>query len=179
MAYIHQGPDLALDRNQTKIVPADSLDAAWVLVVHGGTAPDEDVKKWKLDEIQQSKQSWPGWVAANFPPETREPAQVEPLKEVEPPSPVLIGKPLITLTPEQLAEIERLRESGDIEGAKAIVMTVLDAHFLAPGGESAEPQSKDEAALAEQARQEALAEKAKAEELANKAKKTTPTNKSK
>lgn len=48
MAYIHQGPDLALNKDRTKVVPAESVEAAFVLVVNGGSLPDDEAARWGL-----------------------------------------------------------------------------------------------------------------------------------
>ena len=55
MAYIHQGPELALNKDKTKVVPADSPEAAFVLVATGGTLSDEEAARWGLTDKPAEK----------------------------------------------------------------------------------------------------------------------------
>jgi hypothetical protein len=48
MPYIHEGDDLYLNADKSKIVPENSPEAAYLLVSRGGTLSDEDAERYGL-----------------------------------------------------------------------------------------------------------------------------------
>lgn len=55
----NNGPALWLDAKQQNVVPEGDPRAAFLLVGAGGSLPEEEARKWRLDDKSKAKKSAP------------------------------------------------------------------------------------------------------------------------